>query len=385
MIANGATVKFNTNGQVAWAAPYTGNDVAVDTNGNVYVTGFSTTEYATVKLDSTGSNLWVRMYSNGDAAGVWPTVSQKVTVDNAGQVYVAGWEAWGAAFPCNAGQTNQCRYFRPSVLMYDATGSCVWTNSFYFGSGSLNWGQTVAIIPDNQSNVYVTANTLGGIGGTARISIGGQVEWGQTAGPNAGVSGMAIDTNGNAYLTGGPYVTFKLISTNGEVAWYVNSSSGTANAIALDNSANIYVTGFTNAGVSSSDWETVKCDKNGNQQWVIRYNGPANGNDGANAITVAPDGSIYVTGYSANANGGTDITTIKYGNLTNLQKKSDGSIQLQFFGTPGQNYNFQATTNFMSWNNLGSSPADTNGILEFLDTNAPLFPSRFYRWSSPSP
>jgi len=375
VIGNGATVKFDTSGKLAWAAPYTGNDVAVDTNGNVYVTGFSTTEYATAKLDASGNNLWTRTYVGVAGSGNPVSVSQKVAVDNAGNVYVAGWADYlGYIF---AGQMEY--YSEAVILMYNGTGAVLWTNTPYFVGQS--WEQIAGLIPDNQDNIYVTAN--GELGGTARVKINGPIEWNQHAGPSAGVSGIAIDSGGNAYLTGGPYVTFRLISTNGEVAWYVNPSSGTANGIALDQSVNVYVTGFTNSGVASNDWETVKYDINGNQQWVIIYNGPANGNDGATAIAVAPDGSIYVTGYSQNTSGGSDITTIKYGNITNLQKKSDGSIQLQFFGNPGQSYNFQATTDFLSWINLGSSLADTNGVFYFLDTNAPLFPYRFYRYSPP--
>jgi len=373
----GGTVKVGTNGVVAWNAPYAGNDVAVDTNGNVYVTGFSSTEYATVKLNSMGSNIWLRTYVAVTGPDNPVAVSQKVAVDEAGNVYVAGWADLppGFVYP---GHTNVNYYSGQQILMYDLAGNPVWTNSAINYDGT--WGYTIALISNNQGNIYTTANILGGAGGTARINIGGQEEWEQSAGPTAGVNGMAIDTNGNAFLTGGPYVVFKLTSTNGQVVWYINPSSGQANAIALDSSANIYVTGFINAGASSNDWKTIKYDNNGNQQWVIRYNGPANGNDGATAIAVAPDGSIYVTGYSQNTSGGSDITTIKYGNLTNIQKKGDGSIQLQFFGNPGQSYNFQAATDFLNWTNLGSSLADTNGIFEFLDTNAPLFPYRFYRW-----
>jgi hypothetical protein len=59
----------------------------------------------------------------------------------------------------------------------------------------------------------------------------------------------------------------------------------------------------------------------GSVLWKKRYNGPANGNDGAAGIAVAPDRSIYVTGYSANASGGSDIVTIKYVMPTTIQKK----------------------------------------------------------------
>ncbi len=373
VIGNGATVKFNTNGQVAWVAPYTGNDVAVDTNGNVYVTGFSTYQYATVKLNSLGNNLWTRTFVAVTSPGNPVAVSQKVAVDNLGNVFVAGWAQWPPEF-IFGGQTTY--YSSATMLMYDGAGDVLWTNRSYFTG--LNWGQTVGLIPDSQGNIYVTANTSGD--GTAKINVSGQMEWG---GYDSGdETGMALDTNGNAYVTGGPYFNFKLNSTNGDLVWYVYSS-GQANGIALDKCGNIYVTGFINASASSNDWETVKYDNNGNQQWAILYNGPANGNDGANAIAVALDGSIYVTGYSANTNGGSDITTIKYGNLTNIQKNSDGSIQLQFFGNPSQSYNFQATTNFLNWTDLSSVMADTNGLFQFLDTNAPLFPYRFYRWYVP--
>lgn len=382
MIGNGATVKFDTNGRVAWAAPYTGNDVAVDTNGNVYVTGFSTTEYATAKLDASGSNLWTRTYVGVAGPDNPVSVSQKMAVDNAGNVYVAGWADYnGFYYP---GHTNLTYYSHPVVLMYDALGNPVWTSA-YEGVGGIGWGQTEGLIPDNQGNVYVTGNGDSTYM-TAKVNAGGQRTWGYLYGAAPDVTSMAIDTNGNVYLTGGIYLTAKLYSTNGGVAWETYQQSDQANGIILDNNGNIYVVGVLSGNSNGNDFALIKYDNtNGNQQWVIRYNGPANGNDGATAIAVAPDGSIYVTGYSANANGGSDITTIKYGNLTNIQKKSDGSIQLQFFGSPGQGYNFQATTDFLNWTNLGSSLADTNGMFEFLDTNAPLFPFRFYRWYYPVP
>ena len=381
VIGNGGTVKINTNGTLAWAAPYPGNDVAVDTNGNVYVTGFSTTEYATVKLDGNASNLWTRTYIGTGGPDNPVSVSQKVVTDNAGNVYVAGWaDYFGFAYP---GHTNLTYYSHPITFKYDGAGNCLWTN-MYAGEGGIYWGDTKGLIADGQGNVYVTGNGDRTYE-TAKVNAGGQTLWGWQYGAAPNVTTIAVDTNGNTYLAGGLYLTAKLWSTNGQSAWLIYQYSGYANAIELDNSFNIYVTGFTNSEASGNDWETVKYDNNGNQQWVIRYNGLANGNDGATAITVAPDGSIYVTGYSANTNGGSDITTIKYGNLTNIQKEGEGSIQLQFFGTPGQSYNFQATTDFLNWTNLGSSLADTNGLFEFLDTNAPLFPYRFYRWYYPSP
>jgi len=388
-IGNGATVKFDANGLVAWAAPYTGSDVAVDTNGNVYVTGFSTTEYATVKLNSLGSNVWTRTFVRLTGPPGNPVaVSQKVALDSGGNVYVAGWADtmlyYFGSYPMY--------YSDPIMFIYDSTGNTVGTIGGYLDTHH-EWGTTVGLILDNQGNVYVAGNGSYAYE-TAKVRGDGQSLWNWQYGP-PGVTGIALDINTNVYLTGGVYNgppnfvygTFKL-NDSGNSLWQANYSGSVvgqhqANGIALDSLANVYVTGISTNSGTGNDFATIKYDTNGNQQWVIRYNGAANGNDGATAIAVAPDGSIYVTGYSQNTSGGTDITTIKYGSITNLQKKSDGSIQLQFFGNPNQSYNFQATTDFLSWTNLGSSLADTNGVFQFLDTNAPLFPYRFYRHSPP--
>lgn len=48
------------------------------------------------------------------------------------------------------------------------------------------------------------------------------------------------------------------------------------------------------------------------QQWVQRYNGPANNEDQAMAITVDKDGNIIVGGYSTGIGSGLDFLTIKY-------------------------------------------------------------------------
>src|SRR6516162_2851400 len=71
-----ATIKYNSSGQVQWAARYNGpansNDsatsIAVDGAGNVYVTGESIGpdtdyDYATVKYDSSGQQQWVARYN----------------------------------------------------------------------------------------------------------------------------------------------------------------------------------------------------------------------------------------------------------------------------------------------------------------------------------
>jgi len=101
-----------------------------------------------------------------------------------------------------------------------------------------------------------------------------------------------------------------------------------------------------------------------------------------NAIAVDKDGNVYVAGYETVAGGGTQMILIKY-SLKNIEKRADGTIHLQYPGAPGSNYIFQATTNLQSWMNISTNLADTNGVVQYDDTNAPFFDWRFYRTFGP--
>ena len=125
---------------------------------------------------------------------------------------------------------------------------------------------------------------------------------------------------------------------------------------------------------------TIAYGPNGNQLWLQRYNGPGNGNDVGNAIAVDNSGNVYVSGYDTTTAGGTEIVTIKYSPLI-LQPRSDGSVLLQAQGAFGESFEFLGSTDLLNWVNLGSVAADSNGLAQFTDTNAPNYPARFYNTS----
>ena len=137
---------------------------------------------------------------------------------------------------------------------------------------------------------------------------------------------LAVDNSGNVYVTGystgsGPGYDYATIKYNpdGNQLW-VARYNGDANdddqacALAVDSLGNVYVTGYSNGSGTGNDYATIKYSPDGNQLWVARYNGPpGNDDDGAYALVVDNNsGNVYVTGYSTGNGTCNDYATIKY-------------------------------------------------------------------------
>jgi uncharacterized delta-60 repeat protein len=103
-----------------------------------------------------------------------------------------------------------------------------------------------------------------------------------------------------------------------------------AHSVAVDGSGNVYVTGGSYGSGSLEDYSTVKYNSSGEQQWASRYDGPGNHMDRASSIAVDGSGNVYVTGFSrglGSAYGYEDYATIKYNSFGVQQWASryDGS------------------------------------------------------------
>ncbi len=309
-----------------WAARYNGpankNDstrggskIAIDSAGNVYVTGSSSNglnnDYATLKYDKDGNRLWEARYDNG-----WDDQPVALTVDSLGNVYVTGTSSNGANDDY-------------ATVKYDSNGNPLWgaTGARYNNGGS---DRAVALGVDSLGNVYVTGTSSNGANddyATVKYDANGSPLWGtQGARYNNGGSDRAValgvDSLGNVYVTGtsssgvnDDYATVKYDSS-GNPLWgatgtrYNNGGNDRAVALGVDSLGNVYVTGTSSNGVND-DYATVKYDSSGNPLWPLAARYDYGGNDRAVGMALDGFGNLYVIGSSFNGLSD-DFATVKY-------------------------------------------------------------------------
>jgi hypothetical protein len=332
-----ATVRYDTSGAELWVARYNGpgndwdraNALALDGCSNIYVTGLSRgagtdNDYATIKYDSSGTELWVRRY-NGP--GNDHDAASDVALDDKGNVYVTG------------NSSGSGTYADFATVKYDSLGNELWV-ARYNGVGGFN-DEAAALVIDDMGNVYVTgfsadANVVDDIV-TVKYDSEGNEEWvARYNGPLGGYDraySLVLDTRCNVYVAGYSYgigtsadiTTVKYDSSGGEqwVARYNGPGNGSDVAfdIALDATGNIYVTGFRYGSGTQGDYAVVKYDSAGNELWVAGYNGPGNDYDVADEIVVDNAGNVYVTGCSVASGINFDYATLKY-SPTGIQEES---------------------------------------------------------------
>ncbi len=334
------TIKYNSDGVQQWMAQYTSpgnyydkpNAIAVDSEGNVYVTGYSNTrsfynhDYTTIKYNSSGQEQWIAIY---DGTGGEDDEAKAIVVDTDGNVYVTG-DCYDEHF------SNYCM-----TIKYDPGGNRVWTAAYHFQFANIGYAIAEDMVLDNAGNVYIA-----GYHGDERDSeflvvkydSFGVEQWAEHISASGGsydyCHAMTIDADANLYVTGEgfcsttDYVTIKLDS-DGNVEW-ISSYDGnwggddSANDIVVDAEGNVYVTGESEIGAYTYEYATVKYDPNGDEEWVMIYpdNLPDFYSSRASAIAMDNEGSVYVTGNSYVAETNYDFATVKYSQPSGIKDKT---------------------------------------------------------------
>ena len=81
-------------------------------------------------------------------------------------------------------------------------------------------------------------------------------------------------------------------------------------------------------------------------------------------------GTVYVTVTASTGSGP---------NVIGVSVASDGSATVRFAGIPEVSYIIEASIDLVHWDSIGSATAGTNGLFEFVDTQAGNYTSRYYR------
>ncbi len=155
--ADYVTIKYDAAGTELWVRRYDGPStviasdydravaIALDANGNVFVTGNSSDDFATVKYDASGTEKWVRRYSGPAGGADWATA---IAVDVSGNAYVSG-SSYG-------GSGTQYDF---ATLSYDPAGAVRWTERYNGPGNSYDTPYSIGVSPTG--DVYVSGSDGG--------------------------------------------------------------------------------------------------------------------------------------------------------------------------------------------------------------------------------
>jgi uncharacterized delta-60 repeat protein len=294
--------------------------ICVDQRNNVYITGSSygggtSMDYITIRYSPAGSEVWLTRYNdlnNGNDYANQIKLFQEHSLFIGGtSVSIDGTQEMLIQKLSTEGETYQVW-----PAMYDGPGISInYTKAMVVDSdGKVVVGGTKYTLSTSEDFQLVKYGTDG--------SLIFDAGWADASG-DENINAMVVDKENNVYVTGTLFPMFSAssygtakYSADGTMMWLTefNGMEGGYNfssSIAVDDSGNSYVTGYS-YGTSSYDYATVKYDRLGNEMWVARYEGPAGGDDLAISLVADKSGNTYVTGFSYGSGSGTDITTIKY-------------------------------------------------------------------------
>ncbi len=409
--------KLDSTGAFIWARSFGSangdyiNSLVVDVAGNAYVTGDFVGIVSIGATTLTNQSGYAPFVAKLDAAGnfVWATkpegsgYGRSISVDGAGNVYVAGYFSGSATF----GSTTLTGPFFPPdqsfVTKLDSNGNFLWART----SGGNSIHVPIAVAADGAGSAWVAGSfrgqaTLGTniLNGSvvppltfiAKLDTDGNYLWArQGTSPSGGQTAyaLAVDGMGRVTVTGtfngdaafgnfsltnlaGSPIFVTQLDTDGVFRWArsggVEGGFSDPYALTMDNTGSSYVAGRYYSGSAvfgtsvlasqgGADGFVAKLDADGHFQWALTVGG--SGDDSATSVAANGNGDVYLTGYFRG------LTAFGASNLSSTG--SDDAFIAKLGTPPG----------------LASRPADQSGVAgsnvllsASPDGNMPVF----YQW-----
>lgn len=296
--------KYNSTGALQWQRKLdttltdTGYGITVDTTGNVYIVGQgsanSTASYLlTAKYDTNGIIQWQRRLDVTAQADSGYNISS----DTAGNIYVTG------IMNASTGNTYVL------VAKYDTNGSVQWQRKL--DSASTDYGYGISVGLDG----FFVVGTTGTSAFITKYNTDGVLQWNRLlydSVANVALYGVATDTLGNAYVTGmfGSSATGAIIiakyNTDGLIQWQQNlsiaSQLDTGYSITSDSVGNTYIIGQANASTIANAYTFIaKYNTNGILQWCRKLDTASFSDYGYGIAVDAASTNIYITGQANTA------------------------------------------------------------------------------------
>ena len=306
-----------------WSGYDWGDDVIIDKNDNIYLIGTTSSfgaggdDIYIAKYDTAGKQKWNTTWGRSDHE--W---SQAADVDSNGNIYVVG--------RCNRTGVDLGDLI---LLKFSSSGVLIWERPITW-AGEETW---FSIAIDKFDQIYLGGKTDSYGAGSfdavlAKYDTSGNNPWIYTTGDINYESfvATAVDSSGYVYMVGvtnssgagGFDVFLEKSDSAGYYLWnttWGGAQDDTPQGIAVDNTGNIYISGFTdNFGTTGYDMFMVKYDDGGNYIWNATWS--PSGEDLSYDIMVGNDGGLYLIGETSSVgNGGADLSILKFNSSGNLE------------------------------------------------------------------
>lgn len=358
----------------SWGTEYDdiGNSIKVDVNGNIYVAGITDgnlegdgkvkTDAFVTKLNSDFEILWTTHWKKASFESVGA-----MALDSEGNIYVTGCTDGEFGGSINAGKNDAY------LVKLNNNGEILWTRQW--GTSGEDHGFSVAT--DNLGNAVVTGYAYGDLSGIVKgaynhiflvkFNADGEQLWLKQLGNSiqydeneyelkvmreSGRS-VAVDSEGNIFITGNSKTDLDnyekgdpqgffiaKFDTNGEELWfkfYGNSYYATGYSIILDPSGNIFACGYID------EESIIKFDSSGKELWTkhahCSINSDYYSSNYYNSTMFADNsGNVFVAG-----NKSSDITEEYYSFVTKFLSNGVEEFTKES-DVPGDEYIFSATS-----------------------------------------